>query len=332
MIIIGIETSCDDTGVSIYDSTKGILSNLLYSQTSIHKKYGGIVPELASRSHTEKLTLLLNLCLLKSKVDMRDIDGIAYTSGPGLVGALLTGASFAKSLGYIFNLPTLEINHLEGHILSPFIDNFNLRKGIFPCLSLLVSGGHSMFVNVLDIGRYEVVGESIDDSAGESFDKVARMLKLGYPGGPLIEKKSKLGISRKYIFPKPMINNGIDFSFSGLKTSVMNKISQVNMNEQAVFDISLAFQDSVMNVLYEKTKRALNLYKYNKLIVCGGVIANRAIREKLNSINGISVFFPKMEYCSDNGAMIAFAGYHKFLRKNQSSALIIDAYPKLRLF
>ena len=311
MKILGLETSCDETGVAIYDGDRGLLADILFSQVKTHAKYGGVVPELASRDHIRKVGSLVEDALAKAELDISEIDGIAYTAGPGLAGALLVGAGFARSLAWALDVPLLAVNHMEGHLLAPMLDE---RKGLeMPFLALLVSGGHTLLVRAYGLGEYEILGESLDDAVGEAFDKVAKMLGLGYPGGPIVEVLAESGDPAAYTFPRPMINRpGLDFSFSGLKTHVMttiNKLDDVELNRS---NICRAFSDSVVDVLSIKCRRAIEQTGVKKLVVAGGVSANKAIKRNLEEMCqsvDAEVFFPSMQFTTDNGAMIAFAGY-----------------------
>jgi N6-L-threonylcarbamoyladenine synthase len=311
MKILGIETSCDETGVAIYDSERGLLADILFSQVKTHAKYGGVVPELASRDHIRKVGSLVEDALEKADLDTEALDGIAYTAGPGLAGALLVGAGFARSLAWALDVPSLAINHMEGHLLAPMLDG---REGLeMPFLALLVSGGHTLLVHARSLGEYEILGESLDDAVGEAFDKVAKMLGLGYPGGPIVETLAKEGNSAAFTFPRPMINRpGLDFSFSGLKTHVMTTINNLEDAELNSSDICRAFSDSVVDVLAIKCRRAIEQTGVRKLVVAGGVSANKAIKQSLENVCdalAAEVFFPSMQFTTDNGAMIAFAGY-----------------------
>ncbi len=321
MQILGIETSCDETGIAIYDSEKGLLGHTLHSQASLHAQYGGTVPELASRDHIQRLIPLTRLVFEQANSSEKDITAIAYTKGPGLIGALLTGASFAKALGYAWKIPTIGVHHLEGHLLAALLET---PAPTFPFVALLVSGGHTMLVHVTDIGHYTLLGNSLDDAAGEAFDKTARALNLGYPGGPAIEKSALNGISGQYTLPRPLTARpGLDFSFSGLKTAVINTIKKTELNNQAVADIALAFQDAVIDTLIIKSKRALEQTGCTNLVIAGGVGANKALRNKIQSIG--NVFFPSIEFCTDNGAMIAFSGYQHLLKQQIDPDWAIEA-------
>lgn len=327
MLTLGIETSCDETGIGLYDTNKGLLSHSLFSQIDLHRQYGGTVPELASRDHVLRIVPLIKEALNKASVCMRDINGIAYTKGPGLAGALLTGACTAKSLAFSYNIPALGIHHLEGHLLAPMLDIKNLK---FPFLALLVSGGHTMIIDVEALGKYKILGESLDDAAGEAFDKTARLLDLGFPGGPAIEEAATSGRSI-YNFPRPMCDRpGLDFSFSGLKTFTRNTYDKTEKTIQDKFDIAYGFQDAVADVLFYKLKKALKTTTRKNLIVAGGVSANKYIRNKLTSLEqmNVNVYYPRMEFCTDNGAMIAYAGNLRMQQGEADSNLSIEIKPK----
>ncbi|NOQ16832.1 MAG: tRNA (adenosine(37)-N6)-threonylcarbamoyltransferase complex transferase subunit TsaD [Methyloprofundus sp.] len=328
MYILGIETSCDETGVAIYHSKHGLIQHGLYSQIAMHNEYGGIVPELASRDHIRKLIPLIDECLRNSQLDKSDIQGIAYTAGPGLVGALLVGAATAKSLAWTWGIPALGVHHMEGHLLAPMLEEF---PPAFPFIALLVSGGHTLLVEVTDIGQYQLLGESLDDAAGEAFDKVAKMLGLAYPGGPLLSKLAEQGQANRFKFPRPMTDRpGLDFSFSGLKTFTMNTLNDTEQTPQDKADIALAFQQATAETLSIKCKRALKQTGLKRLIVAGGVSANTQIRQTLtNMVNKerAEIFFPRPEFCTDNGAMIAYAGCQHLLAQ-QSETLSINARPR----
>ncbi len=325
MIILGIETSCDETGVAIYDARQGLLAHHLYSQVAIHADFGGIVPELASRDHIRKLLPLIRQVLNEATLSARQISAVAYTAGPGLIGALLVGASIARSLAWAWQTPAMAIHHMEGHLLAPMMENPDLTP---PFLALLVSGGHTQLVEVQALGQYRLLGESIDDAVGEAFDKVANMLGLGYPGGPALEKLAKKGNSQRFHFPRPMTNRpGLDFSFSGLKTYVMNTLAKTNGSEQDKADIARAFQDAVADTLAIKCRRALQLTGLNRIIAAGGVSANQTIRWRLKQTalkENAELFVPSLQFCTDNGAMIAYAGCLRALAGQQSSSLEIE--------
>ncbi len=306
MRVLGIESSCDETGVALYDTDKGLLAHALFSQIDLHAEYGGVVPELASRDHIRKTLPLIEEVLEQAGLARDDIDAVAYTSGPGLAGALLVGAAIGRSIAWALDKPALAINHMEGHLLSPLLED---RSPEFPFVSLLVSGGHTLLVDVKAVGEYELLGESIDDAVGEAFDKTAKLLGMDYPGGPYLAAKAEQGTPDRYEFPRPMTNRpGLDFSFSGLKTFAMNTWLNSEQSEQDKADISLAFQTAVVDTLAIKCKRALKQTGHKRLVVAGGVSANKALREKLDAMPGVDVFYPRQQFCSDNGAMIAFAG------------------------
>lgn len=306
MRVLGIESSCDETGIALYDTDKGLLAHTLYSQIELHAQYGGVVPELASRDHIRKTLPLIDQVLTQAQLQRSDIDAVAYTAGPGLVGALLVGTAIGRSLAWALNIPAIAINHMEGHLLSPLLEE---KPPAFPFVSLLVSGGHTLLIAVQGIGQYQLLGESIDDAIGEAFDKTAKMLGLDYPGGPVLAKLAEKGSHGKYDFPRPMTNRpGLDFSFSGLKTFAMNTWRDSGQSEQDKADIALAFQTAAIETLAIKCKRALKETSLNTLVVAGGVSANKALRARLSAMPKIDVHYPRPEFCSDNGAMIAFAG------------------------
>jgi len=312
MRVLGIETSCDETGVAVYDTVQGLLAHALYSQIRLHAEYGGVVPELASRDHVQKLLPMVQAALKEAGTQPRDIGGIAYTAGPGLVGALLVGACLGRSLAYAWGVPALGVHHMEGHLLAPMLED---PKPGFPFLALLVSGGHSLLVDVKGVGQYQTLGESIDDAAGEAFDKVAKLLKLPYPGGPALAKLAEQGTPAKYDLPRPMTDRpGLDFSFSGLKTAVRVLLMQLpgaEQDEQTRADVARAFEDAVVDTLSIKCERALKQTGRKRLVVAGGVGANQRLRARLKETAaklGGEVFYPRPEFCTDNGAMIAYAG------------------------
>lgn len=331
MKVLGIETSCDETGIAIYDNKTGLLAHRLYSQVKLHADYGGVVPELASRDHVRKIVSLVTATLDESGLSANDIDGIAYTRGPGLIGALLVGSSMAKALAYAWQIPALGVHHMEGHLLAPMLDD---PKPPFPFLSLLVSGGHSMLVNVQGLGRYEVLGESVDDAAGEAFDKTAKLLGLDYPGGPLLAKLAEKGHSGIYKFPRPMTDKpGLNMSFSGLKTFVANTIKSEPTDEQTCANIAYAFQEAVVDTLLIKCRRALKQSGLKRIVMAGGVAANKMLREefaKASEKDGFEVFYPRFEYCTDNGAMIAYAGCMR-LAAGETTPLNSKAMPRWSL-
>lgn len=311
MKILGIETSCDETGVAIFDTeSNSIVSEQLYSQASKHAMYGGVVPELASRDHLKKLIPLINLTINESGYSLQELDGIAYTAGPGLRGPLLIGASTAKAMALSLNKPSIGVHHMEAHLLINLLEN---PAPSFPFLTLLISGGHCLLINAKSLGVYEIIGQTLDDAVGEAFDKVAKILDLGYPGGPKIEALSNQGNSLAYDFPRPMINkDNFDFSFSGLKTAVYyeyKKIDQISESQKA--DIAASFQEAVADTLLSKTKKALENTGLTELVIGGGVASNKYIRDRLvTGLSNKNIFFPPIERCTDNGAMIAYAGSH----------------------
>ncbi|RKZ81220.1 MAG: tRNA (adenosine(37)-N6)-threonylcarbamoyltransferase complex transferase subunit TsaD [Gammaproteobacteria bacterium] len=326
MRVLGIESSCDETGIALYDSEKGLLAHALYSQIALHAEYGGVVPELASRDHVRKTLPLIDQVLNEANLKRTDIDAIAYTAGPGLVGALLVGAAIGRSMAWALDVPALAINHMEGHLLSPLLEE---NSPAFPFVSLLVSGGHTLLVNVQGVGQYQLLGESIDDAVGEAFDKTAKMLGLSYPGGPVLAALAEKGTPDKYLFPRPMTNRpGLDFSFSGLKTFAMNTWRDSDKTEQDQADIALAFQTAAVETLAIKCKRALKETGHNTLVVAGGVSANKALRKRLDSISQIQVYYPRSEFCSDNGAMIAFAGAMRQSAMIKQSIATFSARPR----
>lgn len=328
MIILGIETSCDETGIAVYDSENGLLAHKLHSQIDIHAKFGGVVPELASRDHVKKTLPLIQEILDLAKINAEDITGIAYTAGPGLVGALLVGATIAKSLGFAWNVPTIGVHHMEAHLLAPMLEP---NPPDFPFVALLVSGGHTMLVKVTNIGEYEILGESLDDAAGEAFDKVAKMLGLSYPGGPAVAKLAEAGDSKRFNFPRPMVDRpGLDFSFSGLKTFTLNTLKKYGKDTQTKADVACAFQDAVVDTLIIKCKRALKETHLEQLLIAGGVSANQKLRTKLHSIENIKVVYPRLEFCTDNGAMIAYAGCQRLLMGYKDN-LEIKVFPRWSL-
>ena len=309
MNILGIETSCDETGIAIYNTEKqSIISEQLFSQASKHAEYGGVVPELASRDHLIKIIPLIKLTLDEAKLEFKDLDGIAYTAGPGLRGPLLIGASMAQSLAFSLKIPSIAIHHMEAHLLINLLEDPAPK---FPFLTLLISGGHCLLINAKELGSYDIVGQTIDDAVGEAFDKVSKLLELGYPGGPLIEKLAKSGDSSAFSFPRPMTNkDNLDFSFSGLKTAVFYALKDTKViNKQIKANIAASFQDAVADTLLIKSKKALEETKQIELVIGGGVAANKYIRKKLvEGLEGNKIYFPPLERCTDNGAMVAFAG------------------------
>jgi len=337
MIVLGIETSCDETGVALYNTmpwesaqpaSLGILGQALHSQIAMHREYGGVVPELASRDHIRRVLPLLDESLAQSGLALKDIDAVAYTQGPGLAGALLVGSAFAKSLAQGLNLPSIGVHHLEGHLLSPLLGETAPQ---FPFIALLVSGGHTQLMKVSGVGRYELLGETLDDAAGEAFDKTAKLLGLDYPGGAAISKLAEKGRPGQFDLPKPMLHSGdLDFSFSGLKTAVLNQVKKfpekniTDATEVAQFhaDLARAFVESLVAVLVSKSERALKQTGCKDLVLAGGVGANLQLRAALNekaTKNGFEVHYPPLDLCTDNGVMIAFAGALRLLAPNNGS-------------
>lgn len=312
MRVLGIETSCDETGIAIYDDQKGLLAHQLYSQVKLHADYGGVVPELASRDHIRKIIPLIDEALKQAECDKSSIDGIAFTSGPGLIGALLVGSTVARGLAFAWNKPVIGVHHMEGHLLAPMLED-NIPE--FPFLALLVSGGHSLIVEVQGIGQYQILGESIDDAVGEAFDKTAKIMGLDYPGGPRLAKLAEQGTKGRFKFPRPMTDRpGLDFSFSGLKTFAANTLRSQGDDPQTLADIAYAFQEAAVDTLLIKCKRALKQTGLKRLVIAGGVSANTELREKManlmQSMQG-EVYYPRLEFCTDNGAMIAYAGLQR---------------------
>lgn len=323
MYVLGIETSCDETGVAIYHARQGLINHVLHSQIAMHSDYGGVVPELASRDHIRKLVPLIKQCLHESGLSNTDINGIAYTAGPGLMGALLVGAATARSLAWTWQIPALAVHHMEGHLLAPMLEE---KPPAFPFVALLISGGHTLLVRVDGIGRYQILGESLDDAAGEAFDKTAKLLGLSYPGGPKLSALAEQGHA-VYTFPRPMTDRpGLDFSFSGLKTFTLNTFNTSQQTGQDKADIARAFQEAVADTLSIKCKRALQQTGLKRLVVAGGVSANKQIRTILTAMatkENAQIFFPKLEFCTDNGAMIAYAGCQRLLAGQQQNLEIL---------
>lgn len=333
MRVLGIETSCDETGVALYDSEQGLLGHRLYSQIDVHAEYGGVVPELASRDHVRKLLPLIQELMDDTGTPADAIDGIAYTSGPGLIGALLVGACVGRSLAYAWNVPAIGVHHMEGHLLAPQLE---AQPPAFPFVALLVSGGHTQLVKVDAIGQYELLGESLDDAAGEAFDKAAKMMDLDYPGGPQVAKLAESGDPKRFTFPRPMVDRpGLDFSFSGLKTFTLNTVTEHAQadglpDDQTVADIACAFQEAVVDTLVIKCRRALEQTHMKTLVIAGGVSANTRLRERLEKALakiGARVFYARHEFCTDNGAMIAYAGCQRLLA-GQHEPLGVKVQPR----
>lgn len=333
MKILGIETSCDETGVAIFDEEKGLIANQLYSQIEMHADYGGVVPELASRDHIRKTLPLIDAALKEANLTAKDIDGIAYTAGPGLVGALLVGATIARSLAYAWQVPALGVHHMEGHLLAPMLED---NPPPFPFVALLISGGHTQLVKVDGVGQYELLGESIDDAAGEAFDKTGKLLGLDYPAGVAVSKLAEQGTPNRFIFPRPMTDRpGLDFSFSGLKTFAANTINanlnaEGKLDEQTRCDIAHAFQQAVVDTIIIKCKRALQQTGYKRLVMAGGVSANKQLRadlaEMMKNLKG-EVFYPRPQFCTDNGAMIAYTGFLR-LKHGEHTDLSVSVKPR----
>lgn len=333
MKILGIETSCDETGVAIFDEEKGLIANQLYSQIEMHADYGGVVPELASRDHIRKTLPLIDAALKEANLTAKDIDGIAYTAGPGLVGALLVGATIARSLAYAWQVPALGVHHMEGHLLAPMLED---NPPPFPFVALLISGGHTQLVKVDVVGQYELLGESIDDAAGEAFDKTGKLLGLDYPAGVAVSKLAEQGTPNRFIFPRPMTDRpGLDFSFSGLKTFAANTINanlntEGKLDEQTRCDIAHAFQQAVVDTIIIKCKRALQQTGYKRLVMAGGVSANKQLRadlaEMMKNLKG-EVFYPRPQFCTDNGAMIAYTGFLR-LKHGEHTDLSLSVKPR----
>ena len=331
MRVIGLETSCDETGAAVYDSERGLLAHGLYSQVGLHEDYGGVVPELASRDHVRKTLPLAKQVLREAGLSPGDIDGVAYTAGPGLVGALLVGAALGRALAWALGVPAVAVHHMEGHLLAPMLED---DPPDFPFVALLVSGGHTQLVRVDGVGRYTLLGDTLDDAAGEAFDKTAKLLGLGYPGGPALAQLAEQGIPSRFHFPRPMVNRpGLDFSFSGLKTYALTTLHAQGSDDQTRADIARAFEEAVVETLVIKCRRALVHTGLGRLVVAGGVSANRHLREGLRDMameEGAKTYYPRLEFCTDNGAMIAYAGYQR-LCMGQAQSLSFSAWPRWSL-
>ncbi|OED35575.1 tRNA (adenosine(37)-N6)-threonylcarbamoyltransferase complex transferase subunit TsaD [Chromatiales bacterium (ex Bugula neritina AB1)] len=328
MRVLGIETSCDETGVALYDTGQGLLAHMLHSQVKIHESYGGVVPEIASRDHIRRWVALTRECVAQANTGIDQIDAVAYTAGPGLAGALFSGAVAGRTLAWALGVSALAVHHMEAHLLAPMLE---AGSPDFPFICLLVSGGHTQLVRVDGLGVYHLLGDTLDDAAGEAFDKTAKMLGLGYPGGPKLAKAAEQGNPEKFVFARPMTNRpGLDFSFSGLKTAAITAFTEVNQDPLAVNDIAAGFQASVVDTLCIKCRRALQQEKLHHLVVAGGVASNTRLRsalEKMTSeLNG-ELFCPRLEFCTDNGAMIAFAGAMR-LQAGESSATEMVIRPR----
>jgi len=331
MNVLGIETSCDETGIALYDTERGLLAHALHSQIALHADYGGVVPELASRDHVRKVLPLVHEVLDQAGVVLQAIDGIAYTAGPGLVGALLVGAALGRSLAFSLGVPAVGVHHMEGHLLAPMLDD---PAPDLPFVALLVSGGHTMLVEVRAIGDYRILGDTLDDAAGEAFDKTAKLLGLGYPGGPAVAGLAAGGDPGRFRFPRPMTDRpGLDFSFSGLKTFTLTTVRAQGDDSRARADIARAFEDAVVDTLLIKCRRALKQTGLKTLVIAGGVGANQALRARLSGLErelDASVFYPRLEFCTDNGAMIAYAGACR-LEAGQRQDLAVEVKPRWSL-
>lgn len=330
MNILGIETSCDETAVAIYNEHEGLLANQVYSQIPLHKKYGGVVPELASRDHIRKTLPLIQQALEESKLSKQGINSIAYTKGPGLIGALMVGATIAKSLAFAWQVPSIGVHHMESHLMAVMLEE---DKPTFPFIALLVSGGHTMLVAVNDVGQYQLLGESLDDAVGEAFDKTAKLLGLPYPGGPALEQLAKQGDPHRFDFPRPMLHQqhpDLNFSFSGLKTHVVNCFKQSDQSDQTRADIACAFETAVVDTLVTKCLRALEQTGLNTIVLVGGVAANKKLRAQLKekiTDQGGAVYYPRSEFCTDNAAMVAYNGWLR-LTKGEKEDLAIKVLPR----
>jgi len=338
MRVLGIETSCDDTGVALYDSRQGLLGHRLFSQTALHLDYGGVVPELASRDHIRKAMPLIRTVMQEADTRPEQIDGIAYTAGPGLAGALLVGAALGRSLALAWNVPAVAVHHMEGHLLSPMLEP---DPPAFPFVALLVSGGHTLLADVQALGHYRILGESVDDAVGEAFDKTAKLLGLGYPGGPAIAQSARAGNPRRFHFPRPMTERrkthgahpGLDFSFSGLKTAVVTAVHNQPLTPELIADVAASFEEAAVDVLAIKCEWAVALTCAKRLVVAGGVSANQKLRERLQRLSdklGVRVYFPRPEFSTDNGAMIAYAGCLR-LAAGQHEPLAFGARARWRI-
>ncbi|MET0013178.1 MAG: tRNA (adenosine(37)-N6)-threonylcarbamoyltransferase complex transferase subunit TsaD [Sedimenticola sp.] len=335
MRVLGIETSCDETGVAIYDGENGLLGHRVYTQTDVHAEFGGVVPELASRDHVRKTLPMIRGLLADVGLEKGDIDAVAYTSGPGLVGALLVGGAIGRTLAWAWDVPALGVHHMEGHLLAPMLE---AEAPEFPFVALLVSGGHTQLVEVRGVGQYRMLGESLDDAAGEAFDKTAKLLGLPYPGGPELARLAEQGDPGRYRFPRPMTDRpGLDFSFSGLKTFALNTLQEAQREEGEAFekggtkaDIARAFEDAVVETLAIKCRRAVRESGSKTLVLAGGVSANRRLRARIQEImekEGGRAYYPRPEFCTDNGAMIAYAGWQR-LNAGQHEPLVFGAKPR----
>jgi N6-L-threonylcarbamoyladenine synthase len=331
MLVLGIESSCDETGVALFDTARGLLGHALHSQVDLHAEYGGVVPELASRDHVRKTLPLLSRLLAQSGVEPGAIGAVAYTAGPGLIGALMVGASIGRSLAWSLGVPALGVHHMEGHLLAPMLEK---PAPAFPFVALLVSGGHTLLVQVDGIGAYRILGDTLDDAAGEAFDKTAKLLGLGYPGGPQLAKLAAQGNPKRFRFPRPMTDRpGLDFSFSGLKTFALTTWQEAGDDDQTRADIARAFEDAVVDTLVIKCRRALEQTGSGRLVVAGGVGANQSLRHGLRNMAqaaSAELYYPRLEFCTDNGAMIAYAGACR-LQAGQHDGLEINVRPRWSL-
>ncbi len=323
MRVLGIETSCDETGVAVYDHARGLLAHALFSQVDLHAEFGGVVPELASRDHVRKILPLVRKVMDEAGTRPADLDGVAFTAGPGLIGALLVGACLGRSLAWAWGIPAVGVHHMEGHLLAPMLED---PAPEFPFVALLVSGGHTQLVEVRGLGQYRILGETLDDAAGEAFDKTAKVLGLGYPGGPAIARLAESGRPGRFRLPRPMLDRpGLDFSFSGLKTAVIVGVKDLVLDDQARADVAFEFQEAVVDTLTARSLRALETTGIRRLVVAGGVGANRRLRARLAEAveaDGGEVFYPRLEFCTDNGAMIALAGAFRLAAEERAPAAI----------
>ncbi len=326
MITLGIETSCDETAVALFDSTQGLLHEAVYSQIDLHADFGGVVPELASRDHCRKLLEILSTGT--NNFDLTQIDRIAYTAGPGLLGALIVGEAFAQGLALALNKPLIPVNHLEAHVLAPFLD---FQDHDFPFTCLLVSGGHSLIIDAQKFESYKIIGQSLDDAIGEAFDKVAKLMHLGYPGGPMIEQKALDGDPKKYVFPRPMLHSGtLDMSFSGLKTAVLYEVQKINDLPAEIPHIAASFQQAAFDVLEKKIVQSFLETGNETLVLAGGVAANKTLRQRMSSLQealGVKVLYPPIKHCTDNAAMIAYLGSLKDIGKNDYNSSATAKWP-----
>jgi len=326
MLVLGLETSCDETGLALFDSQKGLLGQVLHSQIALHAEYGGVVPELASRDHVRKMIPLLETLLTQTKLKKSDINAVAFTRGPGLMGALMTGALFGRTLAFSLGVPAIGVHHMEGHLLAPLLSD---TPPEFPFVALLVSGGHTQLMAAYGVGQYELLGESIDDAAGEAFDKVAKMMGLPYPGGPNVARLAESGDPKAFDLPRPMLHQGLDFSFSGMKTAVLNQYNKVKGQGRDA-DLAASFQEAMVDTLVKKCLRALKQVGLKRLVIAGGVSANQALRMRLEQELkriGASVYYAEPALCTDNGAMIAYAGWQR-LKAGQCDDLAVTTTPR----